>query len=370
MPATKKTRSCFIIGPMKDAQKKDDARLKKIANQVIRPLLDEIEREEGSHYVVSTPYDLGMAGSVHIMNDVIFAIDRADIVIADLTGSNPNVFYELGICHALGRACIAIMEETQEKVEFDIASYRVFPVNIEGEQYIEAQRDLRMPIRAAHRSISDWARLENPVIDFFRAPITYISPTFALAQGYYLNFIKPVAESMLKLHRGNFSYQIGIATEIRPSEIEDTTPLPENVRKKLELHIVVPSRIEHAKRNFADRLMGRIAAAVVEGDGRSYTCFYRAYDEDTRHCLIDIPTTIRVLEDAVDRRMRHINFHRDDPDWQEIEAQEIDRFILVLQQFIDRHELGMEFSSRVKILRYDPDTPGELLWFHAALMNL
>lgn len=40
------------------------------------------------------------------MNDVLYAIDRADIVIADLTDSNANAFYELGICHALGRACM------------------------------------------------------------------------------------------------------------------------------------------------------------------------------------------------------------------------------------------------------------------------
>ncbi|MEJ2251158.1 MAG: hypothetical protein P8Y70_18145 [Candidatus Lokiarchaeota archaeon] len=37
--------------------------------------------------------------STPIMDDVINSIKRADIIIADLTGRNPNVFYELGRAH-------------------------------------------------------------------------------------------------------------------------------------------------------------------------------------------------------------------------------------------------------------------------------
>ena len=41
-------------------------------------------------------------GTRNIMHDVLQGIALADLVIADLTGANPNVFYELGIAHALG----------------------------------------------------------------------------------------------------------------------------------------------------------------------------------------------------------------------------------------------------------------------------
>lgn len=34
-----------------------------------------------------------------IMNDILESIDYADIIIAEMTNKNPNVFYELGICH-------------------------------------------------------------------------------------------------------------------------------------------------------------------------------------------------------------------------------------------------------------------------------
>ena len=43
-------------------------------------------------------------GSRNIMHDVISGIFESDLVIADLTGSNPNVYYELGIAHAFGKS--------------------------------------------------------------------------------------------------------------------------------------------------------------------------------------------------------------------------------------------------------------------------
>jgi hypothetical protein len=306
-------------------------------------------------------------GASHIMNDVIYAIDRADLVIADLTGSNPNVFYELGITHALGRACIAVMEEHQKAIEFDLSAYRVFRINLDEAQFVSAQNELRPAIEAAHESISDWSRLENPVIDFFRAPVTYISPAFALAQGYYHNFVRPILESMIRMQRGRFNYQIGIAEDVIPSQLEQTIPLTDDIRNRLELHIIVPLRIDQARHRSTDRLMGHIPAAMVEGDGRSYTCFYRRYDDDTKHALVDIPTTIRVMEDAVQRRMRFSSQTRGTKEWREVELQEIQRFMLALQSIIRDDKDSPEFNNRVRIFSYDSDSPGDLLWLHNAL---
>ena len=43
-----------------------------------------------------------LLGGGYIMDDVLRGIGEAEIVIADLTGRNPNVFYELGIAHIRG----------------------------------------------------------------------------------------------------------------------------------------------------------------------------------------------------------------------------------------------------------------------------
>jgi hypothetical protein len=43
-----------------------------------------------------------------VIQDVVSLIDRSKIVICDCTGRNPNVFYEIGIAHTLGREVILI----------------------------------------------------------------------------------------------------------------------------------------------------------------------------------------------------------------------------------------------------------------------
>ena len=45
-----------------------------------------------------------------IMTDIWDSIWQAAVVIADVTGKNPNVNYELGICHALGVPTVIITQ--------------------------------------------------------------------------------------------------------------------------------------------------------------------------------------------------------------------------------------------------------------------
>jgi hypothetical protein len=59
-----------------------------------------------------------------ITRDIVEGIVNADIVIADLTNRNANVFYELGIAHAAGNKTIMVAQK-MEDVPFDIANYRV-----------------------------------------------------------------------------------------------------------------------------------------------------------------------------------------------------------------------------------------------------
>jgi len=49
-------------------------------------------------------------------------------VLADLTGGNPNVFYELAIRHATGRPYIQIIEKG-ESIPFDISGVRTIQID-------------------------------------------------------------------------------------------------------------------------------------------------------------------------------------------------------------------------------------------------
>lgn len=49
-------------------------------------------------------------------------ISKADIIVADMTGKNPNVFYETGYAHALGKLTI-LMTKNADDIPFDLKHY-------------------------------------------------------------------------------------------------------------------------------------------------------------------------------------------------------------------------------------------------------
>lgn len=68
----------------------------------------------------------------HILDDVLSLIWRARVVIADLTGKNPNVFYEAGIAHTLGRDTI-LVAQSMDDIPFDLQGIRALKYLNNGE---------------------------------------------------------------------------------------------------------------------------------------------------------------------------------------------------------------------------------------------
>lgn len=68
-----------------------------------------------------------------VIQDVANLIGRAKVVICDMTGRNPNVFYEAGIAHTLGRDVILITQNPGD-VPFDVGHIRHLRYlnNVEG----------------------------------------------------------------------------------------------------------------------------------------------------------------------------------------------------------------------------------------------
>jgi hypothetical protein len=58
-----------------------------------------------------------------IISDIWDAINSCSVVIADCTGRNPNVFYEIGMAHTLGKPVILI-SQNKEDIPFDIQYIR------------------------------------------------------------------------------------------------------------------------------------------------------------------------------------------------------------------------------------------------------
>jgi hypothetical protein len=54
-----------------------------------------------------------------IMEEIWILLNQSHFLIADVTGKNPNVFYELGIAHTIGKYAI-IISQSKEDVPFDV----------------------------------------------------------------------------------------------------------------------------------------------------------------------------------------------------------------------------------------------------------
>ncbi|MEL6718593.1 MAG: hypothetical protein AAFO82_08925 [Bacteroidota bacterium] len=90
--------------------------------------------------------------SMNIMNQVWTAIHLSKVIIVDCTGKNPNVFYELGIAHALDKPVILITQD-KEDIPFDIRHLRYIEYNTEYHKAKAFQVQLSNFIREEMKSI-------------------------------------------------------------------------------------------------------------------------------------------------------------------------------------------------------------------------
>ena len=89
-------------------------------------------------------------GPTKIINDVFSTIVQSRMVVCDLTGRNPNVLYETGLAHALGRDVILITQHKDDiPVDLQHIRYVSYLPNHEGLELLRA--DLKRSIDAALR---------------------------------------------------------------------------------------------------------------------------------------------------------------------------------------------------------------------------
>lgn len=155
-------KKCFIITPIgsegSDIRKKAEG----VIDAVINPVLRSMD------YDIYIPHKMNNPGSItgqiidHILND--------ELVIANLTGLNANVMYELAVRHAARKPIVCIAENST-KLPFDVMTDRVIFYDDAMYSVEATKQDLSKKIEAAtsqekidnpiYRSISDKIILET-----------------------------------------------------------------------------------------------------------------------------------------------------------------------------------------------------------------
>lgn len=102
----------------------------------------------------------------NILADVVQSIVASDLLIADLSTANPNVYYELGIAHAFEKPVILLAQEIEE-VPFDLRSYRILTY---------ATHFSRMNV--ARNELYDLAKCVREKTILFGSPVSDFTTTF------------------------------------------------------------------------------------------------------------------------------------------------------------------------------------------------
>jgi hypothetical protein len=332
---------CFVIGPMRDIQ-----RLHRLAREIVAPVAEPLG------YQVETP-DPPKSGN--IMHQVIAKLDQADLVIADLTGNNPNVCYELGIRHSLGLAYVIVREQKagrrRQRAPFDIAAYRY--AELEFDDIAAAQQALRPIVEQADAALGSDQPASNPVTDYYQMPLTQISPAAGLVLGYYRNFVEPAISRLCDDSRG-----------ICLAEGDNRHAITGDARSKASIDLIIPCSLDQARHDCIGRTLvapGLLKEAEFERKpedkgARPFTLYAWPDAQETGR-LVDIPTAMNPMELSIQRRLGQAKPIYNEA-WRIMEGQEIVRFLGALKTELERlFNEKAHLRGRLRLVSWPPDWP-------------
>ncbi|MGI8806855.1 MAG: hypothetical protein ACR2KK_03235 [Acidimicrobiales bacterium] len=132
----------FVVGQIGDKGSAERKRADDVIQYVIRPVVESPPFELAVRRADLDP----MPGQIttHIVQGII----NAAAVICDLTGRNPNVFYELGVAHAFARPVILLVKDPAS-LPFDFRNERVIPLGDDDKMGVAEAENAKRQLDAA-----------------------------------------------------------------------------------------------------------------------------------------------------------------------------------------------------------------------------
>lgn len=120
MKRAAESRVCFVIAPIGEEDTEVRRRSDQVLNHIITPAVQQCGYESVRADKISEPGLITSQVIQHLLDD--------PLVVADLTGRNPNVFYELAIRHAIRKPVVQLIQ-IGEPIPFDVAQSRTVQVD-------------------------------------------------------------------------------------------------------------------------------------------------------------------------------------------------------------------------------------------------
>ncbi len=102
-----------------------------------------------------------------ISQRIYLGIENADLILADLTGRNPNVIYEVGYAHALGKPAAFLAPGIQD-IPFDLRIYPILSYSISS-SVSELAALLKPYLKSVLQNTIDAAHLRSPAVGIMRS---------------------------------------------------------------------------------------------------------------------------------------------------------------------------------------------------------
>jgi len=150
-----KSRLCYVIMPFSKTESCTARQWTRIFDNLIKPAVEEAGRGYECRRSEAT--------RGNIIKAIVRSLEEAHVVIADLTDQNPNVFYELGVRHALSDRTV-LLAQKMDAIPFDLRPYATHVYNWKTEN---GRKSFRRKLRKLLSEIdSEPERSDNPVSDF------------------------------------------------------------------------------------------------------------------------------------------------------------------------------------------------------------
>jgi len=183
----KEPKKCFIITPIGS----DDSSIRRAAEGLLDAVIIPVAQKLG--YKVEVAHRIAKAGS--ITNQVIEHILEDDMVIANLTGLNPNVMYELAVRHATRKPAV-VLANRDTKLPFDISDERTLFFTNDMMGGFELAPQLEQALFAAENDDAP----DNPVYRGKQASIIRASVTDD-TQKYIISMLEEIRTKQHSLER-------------------------------------------------------------------------------------------------------------------------------------------------------------------------